>query len=419
MWPASTPTAASVSREQQQETASQPRAVNNKMPDDDATREPVGLATTPRATLTPNAEGMSTPTTEKPAPTATRPPPTTVPKSPTPSPDASSQDKPTWIKDGISEDESPTVRALHQLRRSAPQLADTVTKMPFLESHHHHDAAAVTSLAYLAHVDAQVAQRIVDHYTERQGINEADAPYVALAYGQRLFGQDPFSTLDAERVRIITRETTLHDGMTATVAVAHQASAGPAEAALDAVEQALLRTARYLTYLPFETRYFIVHYGGAMPGVARGAFMNSSISLPEHHLADGGGVWLRHEIAHHWFYHEEPWLNEGLAQTMAVITATETPPQQLETPALSCSTGATISKTAHSGQLQSQCVYDLSHAIMVDLYNAIGTEQFRGAVSDLYGTSLIWAGHKDDMKLLQEAFAEHETELQEALKGRY
>ena len=88
---------------------------------------------------------------------------------------------PYWAQDDVSEDEQPTVTALHALRYDNPELFDRIVAMPFLRQHHHHDATAVRSLSYIAYDDPEAAVRLIDAEHLPEGVvGDVDGGVVAL-----------------------------------------------------------------------------------------------------------------------------------------------------------------------------------------------------------------------------------------------
>ena len=325
---------------------------------------------------------------------------------------------PPWAQDGVSAEEEATANALHRLRYQNPEIFTRVVAMPFLRQHHHHDATAVSSLRYIAYYDPQAAKRLLNHATISEGITEDAAPRISIAFAELHYGGDPTQVMSQERLAVTSRDITLDNGDTATIAAAHPPTTDPSQA-LDAIESAVHRLNAYLGELPLTTRHFIVNYGGTMPSVARGANVGPSITLESNHITDGGGKWLRHELAHHWFNSNRPWIDEGIAQIMADITANDQPPTSVPTPS-GCSSGARISDFPQKpNTVLPQCLYDLSHAVFADLHNSVDSEAFRKAITSLYNISKRRYSPPLTINRIREAFPDHETELEQALQDRY
>ena len=325
---------------------------------------------------------------------------------------------PQWSQDGVSDDEQPTVDALNALRYQDDELFNLVADMPFLRQHHHHDATAVRSLSYITYDDPEAAVRLIDAEHLPEGVTEENAPRISLAYAETLYGGDPAHVMYPERLAVTSKDITLASGSTATIAAARPPAAD-ASRALDAIDDGVRRLNAYLGELPPTTRHFIVNYGGTMPSVARGANLGPSITLEPHHIVDGGHKWLRHELAHHWFNSNRPWIDEGISQVLADITAHEQPPKRVPTPA-GCAGGARISDLPQeSNTVLPLCLYHLSHAVFADLHNSVGSEAFRSTVTDLYHLSKGSYGIPLNIDRIREAFADHKDELEKALKQRY
>ena len=324
---------------------------------------------------------------------------------------------PYWAQDDVSEDEQPTVTALHALRYDNPELFDRIVAMPFLRQHHHHDATAVRSLSYIAYYDPQAAIRLIDTENLPEGITEDAAPRISMAYAETLYGGDPAHVMSPERLAITSRDITLASGSTATIAAAHPPNAD-ASRALDAIEATVRRLTAYLGELPPTTRHFIVNYGGYIPSVAQGANMGPSITLQARHINDGGHKWLRHELSHHWFNSNQPWIDEGITQVLADITANDQPPSSV--PNASGCAGSRISQISQGAHIvPPQCLYDLSHAVFADLHNSVGPEAFQSALISLYQLSKGRYGVPLSIGQIRKAFADHEAELGKALQDRY
>ena len=396
---------------------------------------PVTYATTPSAPLRINTKPEYRRERARirfPTVMATRPPAiaTAVPtNTPQPQPEREPEPTPTdttsgptgsmprWTKDGVSHDEQPTMRALDALRYDDNELYNLIIGMPFLQRHDHHDATALNSLSYIAYNDRKTAVGLIDAEHLSEGITEETAPRISLAYAETLYGGDPTQIMSPQRLAITSRDITV-SGATATIAVAHPHTADPSRA-LDAIEEAVKRLTAYMGELPPETRHFIVNYAGVIPSVAQGANMGPSITMQSRHINDGGHKWLRHELAHHWFNSNEPWVEEGIAELLADVTAHEQPPQQVPTPS-GCRGGSRISAMSQrTDAVPPLCLYRLSHAVFADLYNSLGPEAFQNVVTSLYHLSKGRYGVPLNIRRIRDAFADHEAELGKALQDRY
>ena len=187
-----------------------------------------------------------------------------------------------WMKDGTTRAEQETADRLEALSRYNPELALRVVGMPFLESHDHTDTGAVSALAHISYRDPGAALRVADHPSLAGGITDEDTTAVTLTHGEFMFGGNPerFLGRNAPTAHTFAEEMPL----SGTVAVTVAAPSGEAAAAHTATQ--VHRNLAWLeVYLdqPLATSNVVIHYGSTLPGVAKGANVQTTIMQPAHH----------------------------------------------------------------------------------------------------------------------------------------
>ena len=256
--------------------------------------------------------------------------------------------------------------------------------MPFMETHEPRDTGPAGALAYISMSNPEAADDIANHPSMAGGITDEWTHAVALTYGESIYGSSAQRTLQEAGTHYHSRNISLPRSGDMSITVA-KGSAEPPERTITGMHETLAWLEEYLR-TPLKTANVLIHYGGSLPSLAKGANLQVSISQPRSHESPSQFHWLRHEAVHYWFNGSETWLDEGMAQLLtSLMEAGENPgipsPRSPE-----CSTGEKIEDVSgvNSGrQVASWCTYGLGERFLITILREAGNEEFRKGAASL------------------------------------
>ena len=300
-----------------------------------------------------------------------------------------------WFTDGISEDEALAIEALGFISHhtgSGSQFAD----MPFLNTVEPADSAALTSLAYLAIEDKHAFETIMSHQAVSDGITDDEAIYLTLATGVSTTNPELVDTLlNHSGVLTEMRENDLPvSGKLQFVIVrTRQGAAGKLELLEDAV--------RFMEdYMgePFPFNVVLLLFADindlSVGGYNFGAsmFMDTEIDIDADESSDAERV-LVHEVAHYyWRSSSHSWIDEGVAEILSFLY--EDDPRALHGEELLSKVYMKSSFCRKFEDLQAVekltdtraegCEMAMGFLFFLDLYRALGPEDFQKGLRELY-----------------------------------
>ena len=285
-----------------------------------------------------------------------------------------------WTSDGLSDAEKETTGPIGNLIRTYPDIGMRLVQMPFLETHEPTDAGAAEALWYIATSDPDQTRRILDHPSLSFGITDAQTPMVTLTYGEYLFGADPTRLLSDQEIQSHIHPAELPMAGNILITIVSRTGPEPAAATAARVKSDLAWLETYLDQ-KISTHNVVIHYGATMPPAAKGVNIQTTVMQPANQQSPGQHRWLRHELAHYWFNSNEPWLDEGMAQTLtSLIAAGSRQPATLPATAPRCPGNVRltdIQRDNPNNQPAPLCLYAVGERIVRTIYQEAGYEEFR------------------------------------------
>ena len=333
-----------------------------------------------------------------------------------------------WMEDGISEDESFTLSALADLWLESPSavsqliskpwFVDGITEyesgvvamlgaiyyetgydselaeMPFLDFIELDDLFALISLSVLAIELPDVLKRVLAHPMVADGIENGETAVIALMHEAHKSNPDLVDAL-LDRSETVIEERDIDLPLAGKVRLAIVRFQPDADTNMDRLEE-VVRFAEGYMGEPFPGESVLLMFADAAdPGNARndvGTTRIGDILHADHGSAgaDHTAFSLAHEVAHYyWNIGAELWLDEGAAEIMAVIYEEST-------------TGITVQEDRYNGPFPctqadnlsslerltdvpaGDCAQNLGTRLFLDLYRALGPDDFRTGLRALY-----------------------------------
>ena len=298
-----------------------------------------------------------------------------------------------WIAVGDISRVAPAIVAFSYIaeidRRAAARLID----MTFLDTLEAPDSLAVESLSYLAYRDKPTFGRVMLHPAVIDGIDDAEARAVALLEGAAQFDPSLVGVL-LDPSRTHTEQRTVNLPLSGPVNLAITRTSSGAARSMDLLEEAV-RTTETVMDRPFPAEYVALLFEDAVPGYFGGTHNGLNMTIiPDYDVDDGSyeaanaGRIIAHEVAHYYWRHSEPWLDEGAAEFTAALVEHVRTGHPLEPVNYPCPPSTTISHLERQELQESDagyaCNYAVGERLFLDLDRAPGKESFLQGFRRLY-----------------------------------
>ena len=298
-----------------------------------------------------------------------------------------------WIDVSDISRGAPTIVALSYLAEEDPEAAERLINMPFLDILGPADPLAVESLSYLAFRDLPVFRRVMRHPAVLDGIDDAEARVVALLDGVAQFDSALVGVL-LDPSRTHTEQKTVNLPLSGPVTLAITRASPGAARSMDLLEEAV-RTTEKIIDRPFPAEYVALLFENAVPGHFDGTHNGLNLTIiPDYDVDDGSyeaataGRVIAHEVAHYYWRHSEPWLDEGAAEFTAAMVEHIRAGTPLEPVNYPCPSSATISQLERQGLQEYDagyaCNYALGERLFLDLDLSPGRSPFLEGFRRLY-----------------------------------
>ena len=301
-----------------------------------------------------------------------------------------------WFTDGISEDESWAISALGAISYETSS-AGRFVSMPFLDSFEPSDSTALVSLDALRYESPEAFGALLSHPAVADGITDDET--VSLTLAADVYETDPELAdmlLDSPKVLTETRDIDLPlAGNVHLIIVRTQPGS---DESMDHLEDAVRFTESYMDEALPRNLVLLLYADAVQSGFAGHNSGTNMVVHPDYDT-DGGdyGIYdrmiLTHEVAHYyWHGSAESWLDEGAAEMISVshaasdmgIDVTEIFDTVLAG-LLYCPYTDNLSGLEELPHQQAEeCAYSLGPLFFLDLYIALGLEDFRRGFRELY-----------------------------------
>lgn len=311
-----------------------------------------------------------------------------------------------WTHNGDSTQEAAAAHHLVTLADATDTaFAKAVLAMPFLDVPTPPDAAAVQGLHIAARTHhSDVRSIALEHPNLENGIRDQHAGRIAvlpttLAHNPSLARR----ILNAEAPDPQRRTIRIDGaGPLHLEVIRAQAHDSRDEYALDALEKSL----RFLTNIsgrqPPVAYFALVFIQGTSGG--RGTYHFSHIAIhPNHDVSKNdakariAAVLISHELAHYWWHDNQTWLDEGMTDTMAILSNNLVDPISAPCPEYT-SIRQLEQAQLSPGHPDFSCHYSLGSRLFLELRRKLGASAFQGSYQRLYAASLTRTAGVSDVK---------------------
>ena len=298
-----------------------------------------------------------------------------------------------WFDDGITVNESVVVSMLGAIY-SETGYDSELPEMPFLDSVELDDIFALSSLTMLAIESPDVLKRVLAHPMVADGIEDGETAVIALMYEAHKSNPDLVDAL-LDRSDTVIEERDIDLPLAGKVRLMIVRFQPGADSHMDRLED-VVRFAEGYMGQSFPTESVLLMFADADgPGNAGndvGTTRIGDILHADHGSAgaDQKAFSLAHEVAHYyWNNSAELWLDEGAAEIMAVIyeesTTGTTVQEDRYTGSFPCIQADNLSSLERLTDVPAgNCAQNLGTRLFLDLYRALGPDEFRAGVRALY-----------------------------------
>ena len=295
-----------------------------------------------------------------------------------------------WFDDGITVNESVVVSMLGAIY-SETGYDSELPEMPFLDSVELDDIFALSSLTMLAIESPDVLKRVLAHPMVADGIENGETAVIALMHEAHKSNPDLVDAL-LDRSETVIEERDIDLPLAGKVRLAIVRFQPDADTNMDRLEE-VVRFAEDYMGEPFPAESLVLQAAGtASAGNEVGTTMIGDIHHADYGSAgaDQTAFSLAHEVAHYyWNNSAELWLDEGAAEIMAVIyeesTTGTTVQEDRYTGSFPCIQADNLSPLERLTDVPAgNCAQNLGTRLFLDLYRALGPDDFRAGVRALY-----------------------------------
>jgi len=293
-----------------------------------------------------------------------------------------------WVQDGINSVEASAIEHLFGLRRTY-ELMVKISRMPFLDSVEGTDATALFSLRSF---EPAGLQEIMSHPKLSDGITDQEASIVVPLYITYHRNPDLVDTLlDPARTTVENRSIAMPLSGVMDLAIV-RTTAGVARS-MDLLEHGVLSAEEFMGE-PFPANSVVLLFDNSLSGEE----LFTHIQAGADYDVDDGSYnaslapeLIAHEVAHYYWGGNRPWIDEGAADFMELISENARIGAPIEiTTGYACHSDsiAELERSKGNPYELTTCDYYLGMKLFFDLYHGLGREPFRQGFRNLYLKSL-------------------------------
>ena len=298
-----------------------------------------------------------------------------------------------WLANGEAGELEVVILGLELIASKDPKAALDLIGMPFLFQLEPADVLAVDSLSHVAYFDLPSFRMIMGHPTCRDGITDREAKVVGLLSDVTEVNPSlALSLLDPAATTI--EERTIGLPLAGEVTMAIVRTQPGAARSMDLLENAV-RSAESFIGAPFPARYIALLFEDAIPGHFGGTNNGLHMTILPDHDVDGDSYEAKqasrviaHEVAHYYWRWSQPWLDEGAAEFTAAFAEQALTGHPLEPVNYPCGPAYTIrylvSQDLDEADERYWCNYAVGERFFLELYRAVGEQEFRQGFRNLY-----------------------------------
>ena len=341
-----------------------------------------------------------------------------------------------WFSDGISEDESWAISILGTISHETGS-AGKLVSMQFLESIEPSDSTALISLDALRYESPGAFDRLLSHPALADGITDDET--VSLTLAADVYETDPDLAgmlLDSPEVLTETRDIDLP--LTGEVRLIIVRTRPGSDKSMDHLEDAVRFTESYMDEALPRNLVLLLYADAVQSGFDGHNSWTNMVVHPDYDTDNGRDddiydrMILTHEVAHYyWYGSAESWLDEGAAELISFSHATSDIGVDVTeifdtglVERLHCPYADNLSGIEELPYQQAEeCAYSLGPLFFLDLYRALGAEDFRRGFRELYlqGKDAVEPDDPNARRIghVMKAFQFRLEEVQEIVKEWY
>ena len=311
-----------------------------------------------------------------------------------------------WFQDNVSDGEKELVKSIRSIAYHDAGAAERIAGMPFLKTPGPADREALASLAKLARFEPSTFDYVMAYHSAENGITDKETMTIAMVYGTaRADGGLAFRLVSDDSLPVQTRVIDLPLSGEVLLAIVRPHLLGSSRS-MDLLEHSI-RTAEQLMDKSLPTNYVGLLFADTVPQWAAGLYSGTHITvLPKYDVDDGSrtaataaGI-IAHEVAHYYWHANVDWVDEGIADFMALFIENERVGTPIEATDYPCAYAKNLSELERLNPEQYsdafRCNYSLGERFFIDLYDVIGKKAFRQGLQKLYRFSLEESSPNND-----------------------
>ena len=300
-----------------------------------------------------------------------------------------------WFTDGINEDEASAIEALGFISHHTGSGSQFAT-MPFLNTVEPADSSALTSLAYLAIEDENAFETILSHSAVADGITDNETIYLTLVPGVSIMNPELVDTL-LNQSGVLTEMREIDLPVSGKLQLAIVRTRLGVAGKLELLEDSVRFMEDYMGE-PFPINVVLLLYADILDlrvgGYNSGASMvlDTEFDIDAVESAAAERV-LVHELAHYyWRSSSHSWIDEGVAEILSFTYGDD--PRALYAEELLSKVYVKQSSCSEFEDLQSvekltdarsaECEMAIGFLFFLDLYRALGPDDFQKGLRELY-----------------------------------
>ena len=309
-----------------------------------------------------------------------------------------------WVQDGLEgeklgrwdESELDLLDDLLDIAETSPEDALFIALMPFLgKTVEPADILAVDALDQTRHRYPDCYRRVMAHPNLTEGVTDEQAVIVAMTKSVCKRKPELMDTL-LDPANVTREERTVNLPLAGPVPLTIVRTHPGSSRTMELLADSMLSIER-LMGIPFPRGHVIQLFANLRPDGASsnhgGLFMSSRIEKDQDSYSMELAYWtFAHEVAHYYWSGKADWINEGLADFLAMAAWNQSVGKPLSGPTRDpCPYADTISElealVAEGAKEARICSYYMGHGLFYDLYLADGPDSFWEGVRRLYRLS--------------------------------
>ena len=301
-----------------------------------------------------------------------------------------------WVQDGISRDEAKVIDRMSSTIQAEdvslqPEIIQKVIEildMPFLYTVESPDALAMESLERYEDAGSAEFLELMAHPTLSDGINDEEAKIVVLLGAANEYKPESVPIL-LDDTSVYKEERAINLPWSGEVLLAIIRLRDHTNSNMDYLEHAVRHHEDFMGG-PLPTNYVIWYFDD---WTSSGAHYGTHITSNPKRDPPVGEYWraprhAAHEVAHYYWRDSRPWISEGGADMLAILSENARVGRPLEHNRDQCTLFNSISDLELAGGEKGSdgwdCNYWLGQRLFLDLYRTLGENTFQQAFRSLY-----------------------------------